>query len=192
MGEDILSVIFLVLICIVIAGIAYRASPGQMMVPTFALIAVCLWVSLDFILTKRHKKCNHEEKHDVEYNDIDDKIQTLSSELNFVDEKDVNLTETVKKPEDELKPEATHKNEFDIDLYDKEYSIQELHKEMGSSGDTRLANRMKYMGLQERMAKDIRAKWNVEKLRPYFEEELQENEHRDWWDNEVEYLDDLM
>ena len=50
MGEDILSVIFLALICIVIAGIVHRIAPGQMMVPTFALIAVCLWIAYDYML----------------------------------------------------------------------------------------------------------------------------------------------
>jgi hypothetical protein len=51
---------------------------------------------------------------------------------------------------------------------------------------------MKYMGLQARMSQDIRARWNAEKFRPYFEEELRDNETRDWWDNEVDYLDNFM
>jgi hypothetical protein len=81
---------------------------------------------------------------------------------------------------------------FDIDMYDRELSVQELFKDTGCCGDTRMANRMKYMGLQARMSQDIRARWNAEKFRPYFEEELDDNEHRDWWDNEVEHLDKLM
>ncbi len=45
MGEDLLSVVFLALVCIVIAGIVHKMVPSGMMVPTFALIAICLWVA---------------------------------------------------------------------------------------------------------------------------------------------------
>jgi hypothetical protein len=48
------------------------------------------------------------------------------------------------------------------------------------------------MGLQAKMSQEIRARWNAEKLRPYFEEELDEQENRDWWDTEADYLDVLM
>jgi len=191
MGEDILSVIFLVLVCIVVSSIAYRLAPGQMMVPTFALIAVCLWISLDFILMKRHKaRAACKAAHNHSDSEVDAKISELTSELNFVDDKDINNHSAPKI--DTIAPAAKHASEFDIDLYDKGLSIQELYKDMGCSGDTKIANRMKYMGLQERMAQDIRSRWNVEKLRPYLEEELSDNEHRDWWDNEVEHLDNLM
>ena len=191
MGEDILSVIFLVLVCIVISSIAYRLAPGQMQMPTFALIAVCLWIALDFILMKRHKAitaCSTQHSTDAE---IDDKINKLTNELSIVDTSDIN-DNTAPKTHIPETPTAQHKNEFDIALFDKELSIQELYKDMGCSGDTKIANRMKYMGLQDRMAHDIRAKWNVEKLRPYFVEELEENENRDWWETDAAYLDNLM
>ncbi len=190
MGEDILSVIFLVLICIVISGIAYRLAPGQMMMPTFALLSVCLWISLDYILMKRHKAksaCMHQKK---DIDDVENKINELTSEMGATDtggNSQENDTEVLLES-----PTALHKNEYDIALYDRDASIQELHKDMGCSGDTRIANRMKYMGVQDRMAKDIRARWNAEKFRPYFEEELSNNESRDWWDNEVAYLDNYM
>ena len=192
MGEDILSVIFLVLICIVISGIAYRLVPGQMMIPTFALIAVCLWISLDYMLMKRHKAKAACANKKVEKDDIEEKINELTDEMNFVDDKGINDIFKDTKKVDPLKPETAHKNEFDINLYDKELTIEELHKDMGCTGDTKIANRMKYMGLQERMSHDIRAKWNVEKFRPYVEEELHDNETRDWWDNETAYLDNFM
>jgi hypothetical protein len=55
MGEDILSVIFLALICIIIAGIINKLAPSGMMIPTFALVAVCVWIAYDYILLKRYK-----------------------------------------------------------------------------------------------------------------------------------------
>jgi Na+-transporting NADH:ubiquinone oxidoreductase subunit NqrC len=185
MGEDILSVIFLALICIVIAGIVYRLTPVQMMVPTFALIAVCLWIAYDYILMSRYKAKKACLEQSEELEELDKKIKELLNEADKQEIQDVN-------EELKLKPEAKHKNEFDIDMYDKELSIQELYKDTGCSGDTRMSNRMKYMGLQPRMSQDIRARWNTEKFRPYFEEELRDNETRDWWDNEAEHLDNLM
>lgn len=187
MGEDILSVIFLALICIVIAGIVHRIVPGQMMVPTFALIAICLWIAYDYMLMSRYKAkeaCLEQRK---ELEGVDKKIKDLADELNSSSEDDVQESAELS-----LKPESKHNNEFDIDMYDRELTIQELYKDMGCAGDTRMANRMKYMGLQARMSQDIRARWNSEKFRPYFEEELRENETRDWWDNEAEHLDNLM
>lgn len=193
MGEDILSVIFLALICIVIAGIVHRIAPGQMMVPTFALIAVCLWIAYDYMLMSRYKAKKACLNQPAELEEIDKKIQELASELSSSDEGDTYTDDQEDvNAELSLKPEAKHKNEFDIDMYDRDLSIQELYKDTGCSGDTRMANRMKYMGLQARMSQDIRARWNAEKFRPYFEEELRDNETRDWWDNEVEYLDNLM
>ncbi len=193
MGEDILSVIFLALICIVIAGIVHKLAPSQMMVPTFALIAVCLWIALDYMLMKRHNARRACANQAQEREDIDEKIKQLTTELNSADESDSAPPEGEEQNlEASLKPEAKHKNEFDIDLYDRELSTQELFKDSGCAGDTRIANRMKYMGLQARMSQDIRAKWNAEKFRPYFEEELRDNETRDWWDVESDYLELLM
>jgi hypothetical protein len=75
MGEDILSVIFLALICIVIAGIIYNIAPGQMMVPSFALIAVCMWIAYDYILIQRHKAKKACLETPAELDDIEQKIK---------------------------------------------------------------------------------------------------------------------
>ena len=203
MGEDILSVIFLVLICIVIAGIIYKTVPSQMMIPTFALVAVCLWIALDYILMQRYQIKKSCDVPKVNHDPLDDQINRLTQELNLAenskstnvsdDSKSINVSDnSPPSTEKNLTPEAKHKNEFDIDLYDKQLSIKELFKDSGCTGDTRIANRMKYMGLQARMSQDIRARWNTEKLRPYLEEELSDNENRDWWDVETDYLDILM
>lgn len=187
MGEDILSVIFLALICILITAIVQRVAPKQMMLPTFVVVAVCLWIAYDYILLKRYKakKACLESKYPNE--ELDDKIKQLTADLEKGQEEPDPIEE-----QEEVAPQAQHKNEFDIAMYDKNASTQSLFKDSGCSSDNKLANRMKYMGMQARMSSDIRARWNVEKFRPYFEEELRDNERRDWWDNDVEHLDLLM
>ena len=109
MGEDILSVIFLALICIVIAGIVHRIAPGQMMVPTFALIAVCLWIAYDYMLMSRYKAKKACLNQQAELEEIDKKIRELDSELSSSNEVDTNDKEDVN-AKLSLKPEAKHKN----------------------------------------------------------------------------------
>jgi hypothetical protein len=58
------------------------------------------------------------------------------------------------------------------------------HNDMGAYGDNFIFNRMKFMQQQAKMSQDIRATFNVNSLKPYFEDELRECEERDWWDND--------
>lgn len=189
-GEDILSVIFLALICIVIAGIIRSYTPDNMRIPTFALLAVCLWVGYDYITLQRSKLESQCRKHTRAPTD-DEKIHSLISELSK-NEGELEDEEPQESETKELPPKQQHKNEFDIALYGLDSDIQTLHGDMGSSGDTKLANRMKYMSLQSRLAQEIRSRHNVEKLRPYFQEELDANESREWWIAESDFLDEFM
>jgi hypothetical protein len=189
MGEDLLSVVFLALVCIVIAGIVHKMVPSGMMVPTFALIAICLWVAYDYMMLKRYKAkqaCADSKKS--KSSDLDDKIAKLTESVG--EPPIVSKTDPDEKPS--LTPKEEHKNEFDIAMYDRELSVQELFKDMGCTGDTRMANRMKYMGLQPKMSIDVHARLNSEKLRPFFEEEMHDNEVAEWWNVENNYLDNLM
>lgn len=189
MGEDILSVVFLAFICIIVAGILNSFMPGELMIPSFVLIAVCLWVAYDYMLLKRYKekkKCMT-KKHAEQTDDLENRIRELTEQL----ENDEEAREDPPEEPADLSPVAKHKNEVDIELY-QGGSIQNLHGKMSCSGDTQLANRMKYMSMQSQMAKDARARWNVEKFRPYFAEELKDNERRDWWDNDADELEMLM
>ena len=94
-------------------------------------------------------------------------------------------------PEPDLNPHPRPNRDIDIDLYNGA-SIPQLHREMGCSADNRLANRMKFMAMQPKMATVARARYNVNTARPFFEAELRANEARDWWDNENDYLDEFM
>ena len=200
MGDDILGVIFLALICIVIAGIINKVAPAGMMIPTFALMAVCLWVAYDYILLQRYKakqRCsgksddnNSAGKSDINNKDLQDMIDDLG-DRGDLDENNTQHGKTSRDVDDTV-IRAKHKNEFDIDLYSNQLSVQELHKDMGCAGDNKLANRMKYMMLQPKMSHDARARMNRYTLLQFWEEELRDNENRDWWDAEQDHLDAYM
>jgi len=64
------------------------------------------------------------------------------------------------------------------------YGIKDFHTKMGCCADTRLFNRMKFMGIQPQWSKDIRAAWNKYSLQPYLEDELREHADRIWWNSD--------
>ena len=222
MGDDILGVIFLALICIVIAGIINKVAPAGMMIPTFALMAVCLWVAYDYILLQRYKakqRCSGKSddinpvgksddinsasksddinpvgKSDINNKDLQDMIDDLGDpgDLDKNNAQHGKTSHDVDDADNDNIARAKHKNEFDIDLYSNQLSVQELHKDMGCAGDNKLANRMKYMMLQPKMSHDARARMNRYTLLQFWEEELRDNENRDWWDAEQDHLDAYM
>ena len=186
-GDDVLSVIFLALVCIVIAGIVRTVTPSGMMMPTFSLIAICLWIAYDYMLQQRYKAKKACLNKDKEIQEANEQINKIASELN----NDVEEQETEPVVKEEAEPVQKHQNEFDISMFNAA-TIPELHTSMGCSGDTQISNRMKYMGLQAKLSQDIRARHNMKALLPYFDEELKANENRDWWDAEQDHLDAYM
>jgi hypothetical protein len=186
-GEDIISVALLALICIVIAAIIIKISPVELYMPTFAVVAVCLWVAYDYMLLRRYKAKQACLEKDKEIAEANEELMELAKGLSDTESE----TDADDKPAEPAKPEQQHKNEFDIALAN-DVPFEELYKYTGCSADTRIANRMKYMGLQPKLAADIRARHNRYTLQPYFDEELRANEARDWWDNENDYLDAFM
>jgi hypothetical protein len=190
MGEDIISVAFLALFAIIISCIMASFLPTVAVMPTMALIAVCLWVAYDYMLRRREED---RKKQKPKKDDLDKKIRDLTDELEI---ELVEMNGPVPRNEDDnvrdKEPQAKHKNEFDIKLYNDKVDYKSMFAETGCTGDNRMANRMKYMGMQDRVAQNIRSKWNAEKFRPYVEEELRAGESRDWWDSEADYLDALM
>jgi len=98
---------------------------------------------------------------------------------------DIEVPGTPDKPQPKTgAPEKDHANEYDIDMHNQLHSIQDMHSAMGASGDTMLCNRMKYMGVQAQLSKDIRASWNKYSVQPWLEEELQEHANREWWNSD--------
>lgn len=204
-GDDILSVIFLVLICIVIAGIIHKVTPQGMYVPTFALIAVCLWVAFDYMLMQRYKAKAACLNKDQEIQEANEELNKLAEDLQAKDEEEQATesgdTDVGEKPvpdgsNKESVPVQQHKNEFDISMFNAGMSvdgtIQELHSQMGFGADTQIANRMKYLSLQSKLSKEIRARHNKYNLLPLFDEELRAAESSRWWDQEQDYLDAFM
>lgn len=211
--NDILLIVFLAFCSIVIAAIISKVTCTDFLIPTFAIAVVCMWIMYDYILLRREKAKEACELNNTlnNTNELADQINTLDEPLDILDDEQITLhiaeLEKIVGPpksskpaslevdpheNDEAKPQAKHENEFDIAMLDREIAIAELHKDMGCTGDTRLANRMKYMAAQPRIAKDNMARMNSEKLRPYFNEELDDNEKAEWWNNENDYLDILM
>ena len=199
-GDDILSVVFLALVCIVIAGIMSKITPAGMVMPTYALIALCLWIAYDYMLLTRYKAkaaCLNRKRENEE---AERSLEELADELEEKDvpaEKDIQEKNKPAEKEEPLpverKPEQQHVNEFDIGIFNTTAGgIQTLHSKMGCGADTQIANRMKYMGLQAKLSQDIRARHNKHNLVPYFDEELKANESRDWWDAEQDHLDQFM
>lgn len=105
MSDDILSVVFLILICIVIAGLIYRVTPVCLQMPTFALIASCMWIAMDYILTQRHSTACHESMTatpDVFESAVDDNAEDASEDDEFT------LSAALsKKPTKDAKPAAS-------------------------------------------------------------------------------------
>jgi hypothetical protein len=196
-GDDILSVVFLAFVCIVIAGVMHQLLPhnSMLIVPTVALISVSLWIAYDYMMLKRHStQC---KKHimqpsinttsGINVNNNADNADNADNakELESASKPNVSIENTYNKLRE---PQRQSQQDFDIDYYNKNADIRDIHGEMGFTGDTRLCNRMKYMGLQPQLSKNIRASWNARILQPWVEEELREHEERNWLAEEEEKL----
>lgn len=81
-GNDILSVIFLAIICVIVASIIVKYTPNQLhlVVPSVALISIILWVCYDYIIQKREKNHVHHEKKP--------NIQQLINAINNAEDED--------------------------------------------------------------------------------------------------------
>ena len=186
MTEDIISVFFLAIICIVISTIIYRISPVNinLLVPSCAIISVMLWVAYDYMLNNKYEHAMH--KLNEEREEITQTLEEIVHEINnAVDDRpstdegfqSKNVAPLVKQ----------HPNEFDLEIYSGTDDIRKLYTHMGSNGDTQICNRMKYMAVQPRLSKDIRASYNKHTIEPFFQEELNEQENKIWW--EMDMLD---
>ena len=69
-------------------------------------------------------------------------------------------------------------------MCNENYNIKDIYKNMACDGDNSIANRMKYMGVQPQISKNIRALYNKYTLKPYIEEELREQSNREWWNSD--------
>ncbi len=195
---------------------------AALIVPVMSLICVSLWMAYDFMLLKRHStKCTKPKPNEL-INDLIQEADILSIEDDISREvnkdsvsKDSVSKDSVSKEVDIKKdaieelntrpnisitntynkihePRKQGNKDFDIDYYNHNADIRDIHGEMGFTGDTRIYNRMKYMGLQPQLAKNIRASWNARTLQPWVEEELREQEERNWLAEEEDRLYDGM
>lgn len=207
-GDDVLSVIFLALICVVISAIVMKLAPdhSNLIVPSFAFISIGLWIAYDYMLQSRMKqkeKClndkynrlaisemvdeiNHKaysnSDHDIEHDMDDNKALDHNGKPKDPDAKETK--DVIPEP----KKESIY--EFDIDMYNNQ-NIQEVYTHMANSGDTQICNRMKYMSMQPKLSQDIRASFNKHSIEPYFIEELRSGEDLAWWGDNDDIYGDL-
>ena len=197
-GEDVLSVCFLAFVCLVFGGLILRLFPddAHFIIPSFVMICIGLWVSYDYMLNKRYNdidNCRKKQEikllkaHNIENPDLDDSpIRQTDNHTNEQTNRQTDRQTNVKPIEQDKKPDKyNNKKEIDIAYVDNGDSIQKVHSYMGTLGDTKLFNRMKYSGLQPQLAKDIRSRYNKYSMVPYFKEELDEQENRVWWENDA-------
>lgn len=195
-GNDILSVVFLALICIIIAGLVKGLAPSHsgLIVPSFVFICVGLWIAYDYMMVNRYKakeKCMRAQQEKQDIYQMQARSWALANNMaaESADDRNIPDIEVPDDPERSLSkqkqaPEKTHNNEYDIDMHNQLHSIKDMHSVMGASGDTMICNRMKYMGVQAQLSKDIRSSWNKYSMQPWIEEELQEHADREWWNSD--------
>jgi carboxypeptidase C (cathepsin A) len=185
-GKDILSVIFLALICIVISGIVSNLVPNHsgLIVPSFVFISICLWIAYDYMMLNRYKA--KEQCMNDRFNLY--KTQINTDEINTDEINTDEINDYIPLNADEKKQhilvKKNDKDDFDIDLYNGQHSIQDMHSNMACSADNQVCNRMKYMGIQPQLSQNIRAAYNKYTLQPFLEEEFKENANREWWNSD--------
>ena len=199
--NDLLSIIFLLFIAIVITGVISNLIPYDvgLIIPTFGFICIALWIAYDYILQSRYnakEQCMQKKYNNVLNNLKECKTKKDKSNdvivLNKENDELVNKEndELVNKENEPIKITSQNKSEIDIDMYNGTRDIKQMHQDLGCSGDTMICNRMKYMGLQPQLAKDIRASFNKYTLKGIYEEELRQNADRIWWEDDPS-LDEL-
>lgn len=187
-GDDILSVIFLTLICIIVSAIVMKLTPGNsnLIVPSFAVICVGMWIAYDYMTISRNvvRKKHRREKNNAD--EIQELVDDINQQSSMGGSYEDNGQDSEQDEDKEPTPKKQNDSEFDIDMYNGNGDIRKIYQEMSNSGDTQLANRMKYIGMQPKLSKDIRANWNKHGLLPYVEAELAEGEAKHWYGNDTD------
>ena len=131
-----------------------------------------------------------EDSHESILKDLPNLIE-MSKDENQIQEyhmrdSDYSYVDVPRKKYDKEILTKQHDNEFDIDMYGGFADLKKLHSIMGSGADTRMANRMKYLGMQSKLSADIRAAYHKPQMQVYLEEELRDTyENRHWWENDA-------
>jgi hypothetical protein len=186
-GEDVLSICFLAFVCIIFGSLILKLFPDEkhFIIPSFVMICIGLWISYDYMLMKRYEDIDDCRKNDQLK--LLDKL--LDQQIHPAYESGEVKQQEIQNEKPIAAPQYNNKKEIELAYVDNGDSIKNIHSYMGTTGDTKLFNRMKYSGLQPQLAKDIRAQYNKYSMLPYFKEELDEQENRIWWENnELETL----
>jgi Ca2+/Na+ antiporter len=96
-----------------------------------------------------------------------------------------NIADKEQKTRSQSQSLSTPSTDYSTDFWDKKVDLRSIQANMGGSGDNQIFNRMKYLGMQARVASDIRASMNRYSFQPYFDEELNIKENQIWWENDA-------
>ena len=204
-NEEILSVIFLAFLAIITASLMHKFIDNTMIiVPSMVFIGISLWISYDYILRNRtHDKlecykrsnrcsCNNQEGFTISG------VETQPNK---------DIPHIVKEPYDHvISDEAlpidnmrnilpptmvnVHADTYSNDTYDismeKDPTIYNTneHVNYGCLADNRIFNRSKYTAIQPEVASKNRQNWGVNTFKRFFVDELNDQEHRVWWESD--------
>jgi len=179
--------ILLVIIVLIFIGFLLEIS-GDVYYVKICLGLLFGIIVYSYIQDKRNK-CNYDNSEIVE--SMNNKIELIEPEvvkMNYDSTPDSVLGSTPDSVPDSVPIEQ---QPGIIEQMPYDYSqIKKYHHLMGGDADNFMCNRMKYSSMQPQMSKDIRARHNKYKFQQYYEQELREQENRDWW--ETDELDDEM
>jgi len=113
---------------------------------------------------KNEEKCSLQEIVDNINNNSNNNVVPKFSNLNMV--------------ADDLSTDLSNKNNI------LSNNIGFEGDNIGFEGDNLLMGRMKHMGTQSQLSKNIRSSFNKYSLLPFLEEELREHSNREWWDSD--------
>ena len=89
-----------------------------------------------------------------------------------------------KNPTDSVEPVINTKYKLNTKADETPFDMSIDHDSMGSSGDNRIAKKMKHISSMNKRAIDIRSRFNKYSIQKYFNEELRDTANSRWWDND--------
>jgi len=140
----------------------------------------------------KNKKQIH-KKNDQEINSLLNEINNekeTENELDFENEKNqiINNNTPMYENLENLKRLNYYSSQgldcaYDLQ-FNKDFSnFKDIYNLTGCNGDTKLANRMKFMSLKDKFAKENRAAFDRTTIQHLFTDELNIEEKRIWWEN---------
>ena len=196
MTDDIISNVYLIILVIIVC-ILFSSLDPLFIINIFVIISIIMCAVFLHNMYKLNEiindysmqgKLDNENSKSNDSNDSNAKLEQTNSNFLIDPYESKTYSEKIVNDQKELQNKS-------IDNFVNMNEIIEneiINKYLGSSGDNGIATRMKYLGEQSKTSTDIRASYNKNSIKYLLEEELRENENRDWIDGLQDYLDVYM